>query len=390
MDVPYTHAVDQYGRRRLIPKPPIADEEPASEMSEEQALAWLEEAIEHTRLAIEWWADYRTTVSGRRSKDVVRRVERLFESEIFWDPILGCYRAVTLPELMRPDVGKTLIRVLKPDLENLLGEVGLDMLRAARVFMRFIQNHGAQTPNGPNLRKRWGHLVCPIDDFELPKRKVKSEVFLPHLDQLAAIYEAVVDWATAWRRPTTGWRTATIFVLCMESGLRGIEARTLSLSDQCFDLRAGVASIQNPLVVLSAKGQPPRLVSVLDYGFAFLKQWLTELRPIISDDPTGVFFPSTRGSAPLSSASLSETTRSLIGYLRDRQLLHASFTFHATRKFYATNFSARTGRDLLDVINQCGWTSTAQFPVYIRPTTQQAAAAQKAWQLRAGARGGLA
>ena len=51
-------------------------------------------------------------------------------------------------------------------------------------------------------------------------------------------------------------------------------------------------------------------------------------------------------------------------------MLDESFTFHATRKTYATHFLERNGTDVDLLIRQCGWTGPVQLGTYICPSDE--------------------
>jgi integrase len=239
-----------------------------------------------------------------------------------------------------------------------------------------------------NLRKRWGTIVSPIRPGELPPRARKSDVFLPRLELMAAIYEAIYDWALSSRVKWTSWRTATATTLCFESGLRGAEARWLDFDDQLFVAERGIDALLNPLNVRSAKGMPPRQARVGDWGWTLLLSWLRDWRPERAPQLLeGSFFPSSRSHGGLASSSLSETSKPLIEYLKQKKLLHKSFTFHATRKTYATHFIQQNGTDVDALLRQCGWASAVQLSTYVRPSADAVAEQRARFARTLGMRG---
>lgn len=144
----------------------------------------------------------------------------------------------------------------------------------------------------------------------------------------------------------------------------------LDFCDQLFDVNQGVNGVPNPLNVRSAKGMPPRRAKVGDWGWTLLQAWLEEWRPQRAPKFEGVFFPSSRSEGALASSSLSETTKPLLDHLKQKRLLHESFTFHATRKTYATHYIEQHGTDVDALLDQCGWASAVQLSTYVRPSTE--------------------
>jgi integrase len=330
------------------------------------------EAQAHTFEAIAWYRECRRDLMNRAKRTLDKDealLTRLFREPLLYDPILERWRAPLLPELLRPDDGRRMLLHIARGLQELGGQVWIDLLTAFRAMANFLVDNSATLPSGVNLRKRWGPLVCPLRTGELPQRTRQREVFLPRLELMPVIYEAIYDWALAHRVKWSGWRTATATTLCFESGLRGAEARWLDFSDQLFDVNLGVAGLPNPLNVRSAKRMPPRQAKVGDWGWMLLQGWLGEWRCQRAPKFEGAFFPSSRSNGALASSSLSETTKPLIDYLKQKELLHESFTFHATRKTYATHYIEQHGTNVDALLDQCGWASAVQLSTYVKPST---------------------
>jgi integrase len=288
-------------------------------------------------------------------------------------------RPLTLPELLQRDGGRLLFFHLQEQFEDLgLGAVGNDKLAALRKFTRFIVKT-ALLPSGTNLRKRWGPvLVSPIEDREIEKRTVRSKVDVPPLDLMPFVYEATCDWEEQPRRrslsaPTIGCLTRTAF----DSGARGVELRNATLAAQSFNRGAGVYALPGWLLLQNGKIGGTRRARLDEYGEAQLKDYLANSRPLISDDPLGFFFPNERGGQ-LSKASLSSATKPLLDYLKSKGLVCSTFTFHATRKTFATQFIERGG-SIKELTEQCGWKNTAQLAVYLCESRRMRQSQEEQW-----------
>jgi integrase len=339
---------------------------------------------------IEWQATWNTVVRGLSEGTIKRQKQllaRFFSEPFIDDPVTGM-RPPTAREVLRPDLGKVIVLYATHALNELSADLAIDLLCAVRRFCRFVCENGAALPSGFNLRELWGPLVCPIGDGDIPKRKPKTQVYLPGVATVQWIYDAALDWAGSQRKQLTAWRTATVFIDCMESGMRGVEARRASLADQLFDRTLGIWALTNPLNIRSAKGGPDRQVEVRPYGWDMLNHWLQVWRPeLVGDDVEGPLFPSSASShEELSSSSLSETSGHLLTYLKERGLLHESFTFHATRKTYATHYLERNGTDVDELLRQCGWLSASQLGVYVRPSSDSVAAQRQQFSRSLGSR----
>lgn len=343
------------------------------EVPAEDRAAELTEATAYTFEAIAWYREWRDGMQGRTTDTLDngdRLLQRLFREPVIYDPILSGFRPPTLPELLRPDSGKRLILQVARGLED-LGDVAGDLLRAFRAFATFICDNGACLPSEVNLRTRYGALVCPLGEGDIRRREPKSTVHLPRIETMPLLFEAIYDWAccaTRWR--WTAWRTAAATTLCFESGLRGIEACGLRFEDQPFGCVFGPEDLLNPLSVASAKGGEPREVLVNPWGWELLRNWLSEWRPEHAPTNEGNFFSSTTSAGRLASSSLAETSKRLLDHLKEKGMLHKSFTFHATRKTYATHFIERNGTNVNLLLQQCGWTSATQLGTYICPSDE--------------------
>lgn len=349
-----------------------------------------EEDRELTRGLVAWQAQWGRDMRGLSESTVCRQeqlLRRFFEEPLIADPLLGL-RPPTARELLQPDAGRVLVLHAKKALAESYPEgVVIDFLNAIRRFARFICENGAALPSGENVRKRWGQLVCPIGDHEIPKRRSKSDVFLPPIELMPAIFEATQDWAGVQRKPVTAQRTAAVTTLCFQSGMRGVEARRASLDYMPFDRSLGVAGLPNPLALKSAKNTPPRPVLVDPFGFDSLKFWLEHWRPeLVGNVLEGHFFPSSSAGKKLSSSSLSETSSRLLEYLKERNLVDESFTFHCTRKTYTSHFLEKHGTEVGWLLNQCGWSSPAQLPVYVRPSADSIGAQRRQFNRSLGRR----
>jgi integrase len=345
---------------------------------ESRAARWAEElreATEHTVEAIGYYRDWRGTMQKRSERTLDKGdylLGRLFREPLIKDPILGHWRPPVLHELLRPDSGRLMILQIARGLEDLAPDTNLayDLLAAFRVFARFVSGDAAVLPSGVDLRKHYGALVCPLGDRDLKRPTPKSTVFLPPYESMPLIHDAIYDWAASRRNKWTAWRTATAVTLCFESGLRGIEARRLSFEDQ-----AG-GDVFNPLAVRSAKDTPPREVIVDPWGWELLTHWLREWRPERAPANEGCFFSSSTSAGTLASSSLSETSKALLDHLKATRgpggapLLHESFTFHATRKTYATHYLQKNGTDVDPLLTQCGWASAVQLGTYVKPSAE--------------------
>lgn len=340
--------------------------------------------------AIEWQLTWNRKMRRLADSTLSRQeqlLKRFFRNPCIPDPVLGL-RAPTAREVLQPDFGRIIVIYARDGLADFGDGVVIDFLTALRRFCRFICTNGAALPSGVNLRAVWGTLVCPIGDRDIPKRKPQSTVFLPSLATMQSIFEAIQEWASRQRKQVTAWRTAAITILCFESGMRGVEARRGSLSEQLFDRHRGIEALTNPLCIHGAKGGPDREVQINPFGWDMLRYWCQEWRPnLAGDDLTGPFFPSSTGSQKgLSSSSLTETTKPLFDALKERGLLHESFSFHATRKTYTTHFLEQHGMDVDFLLTQCGWSSSAQLPVYVLPSMESVAAQREQFGRTVGTR----
>lgn len=349
------------------------------------------EATAHTFEAIDAYLEYRAEVrrlDPETLKATGRRLRRFYSTPLIDDPLLGCVRPVTLSEFLGRDSGTRIAIHIARELFALHEGAAIDLLRTVRPFARWVCLSGAELPSGVNLRERYGPLVCPIGDRDLPRRTPKSEVFLPDFERMIDIFEETISWARGRTRcQAHAFRTAAITTTCFETGMRGAEARALCLDDQLFRRDAGIADLRNPVNVRSAKNAPPRQVVVNPYGWSFLLYWLEHWRPTFSSELEGFVFPSSGGSE-LASSSLSETTSQLLAHLKNRGLLHETFTFHATRKTYATHYLERLDVDVDALLAQCGWSSGAQLGTYVRPSATSRQAAQDRFARTLGSRGG--
>jgi integrase len=230
-------------------------------------------------------------------------------------------------------------------------------------------------------------MRCRLADGDIPKRRPHGTVLLPRPEQMTAIYEATLEWASSQRFDCSAMRTAAITIFCFETGTRGVEAREATLDNQNFDRTGGIGGLLNPLNIESAKLGPTRQVTVEPQGWEMLLYWLTHWRPG-AESLWGPMFPSGSGRE-LASSSLSETSGRLLAYLKDRGLLHDSFTFHATRKTYATHFVGRNGFDIDRLLNQCGWITTSQLKTYLCPSQQAIDKNRRAFAAAVGQRSGL-
>ncbi len=229
--------------------------------------AELQKAQSYTFEAIDWYREWRGGMQGRAQSTLdnsQRLLTRLFTEPVLDDPLLGRLRPPVLPELLRPDIGKVLIYEIADGLRD-LGDVAGDLLCEFRAFAKWVCEDGAYLrKSGVNLRQRYGVLVCPLGDRDIKRRKVKSKVFLPRVELLLSIFEAIYDWAVnATSNKWTAWGTATVTTLCFETGMRGVEVRHL-----CFEDHPG--GIFNPLNVRSAKNTSPRNAQVNPWGWNLL------------------------------------------------------------------------------------------------------------------------
>jgi integrase len=321
--------------------------------------------------AIETFLNWRREMRGLSEHTIASngsRLRRILDgAELVYDRRLAIWRPFTLREILSPGYGRPVVLAIKRALIDDFGldDVGYDILRDLRVFCRSICDGGNVLDDGTDLSECWGLLACPLNDRDIPKRTVKTEVHLPRPDDLSTIYAAALDFAAGRKRTRVGYRTAVEFVLGCESGMRGIEICSLELRDQHYDRDRGPQTIDNPLVVENAKVGGWRAPFVESYGFELLRWFLETQRPKFTDDEDGWLLPSERGSR-VSSGSFSETTGELISHLKEKKLLHEQFTFHSTRKVYATHFMHRNG-DIDVLLRQCGWTNSGQLAVYLRP-----------------------
>ncbi len=347
---------------------------------------------ELTQKLIAWEARWNREMRDLTKGTVDRQQQlllRFFANPCIPDPVLGL-RPPTAREVLEPHLGRVIVLRAREALADFPTGVMIDFLNAVRRFARFVSENGAALPSGENVALLWGRLACPIDDRDIPKRKPKRGVLLPSIELMDAIYDAIVDWAERQRKQVTAWRTAALVIVCFESGLRGVEARGASLSDQVFDRSGRFDALPNRLAIHGAKGGPDRLVEVDRYGFEFLRFWLEEWRPrLVGDDLFGPVFPSSTGQhRPIGSSSLTETARPLFENLKRLGLLHESFSFHATRKTYTTHFLEKDGLAVGRLLDQCGWSSPAQLPVYVLPSANTVADQRRQFSRTLGRRSG--
>ena len=157
-----------------------------------------------------------------------------------------------------------------------------------------------------------------------------------------------------------------MFVSGCTSGQRGIELRDLLLADQCLYLFERTGVLPNPVNCHSAKGGADRQVWFDAYGHMRLVHYITEWRPVLTDDTVGFVYPQ-RGGAQLSNSAFAKRTAPLLTYLMERKLIHPNFTFHTTRKIFVTHW-IESGRDLGALPGQLGWMDTAVLGTYWKPT----------------------
>ena len=346
-----------------------------------------------TAEATAWFAAYALEMRGigeARVKRLVALLNKFFDLPFVEDSVLGV-RPASARDLLTPGFGRIIAlqaaRALGDDLGEELEDLKNDYLRAVRQFTGFLCNNGAVLESGVDLQKVWGVLAPPLGDRDIPKRKTKSEVYLPRIEGMPDIYEAINDWARLQRKQVTAWRTASIINHCFGTGTRGVETRILALEDQLFDRRFGVDALTNPLNQPGSKGGPDRRTYVDEFAWAMDQFWLKDWRPLISgDDLDGPFYPSTQGGGQLSSGSFSDTTRRLLDYLKERRLIHPTFTVHSARKTYATHYLEKNGVDVDGLLDQLGWKTTEQLPVYVRPSQDSVAAHKHGWAATQGKR----
>jgi integrase len=343
----------------------------------------LAEAVCHTQEAIEFYLHHLAN-RRKRSRGIIEQARRhlrdLFALEIYPDPVLELLRPLTLPELLQRDGGRLLFFHLQDQFDDLgLGDVGNDKLAVLRKFSRFIAET-ALLPSGTNLRKRWGPvLVAPIQDGEIERRKTRTKAQVPPIEMMPLIYEAIYEWEQLPGRrsasaPTTACLTRTAF----GSGARGAELRNATLKEQLFERQHGPMALPAWLLLPSAKSDDYRRANLDPFGHAQLQYYLAKHRPLISGDPLGVLFPNEQGTE-LSASSLSSNTKSLLDYLKECGLIDRGFTFHATRKTFATQFVERGG-NLRALMDQCGWKNTSQLSVYLCASQSMKGRQQTAWE----------
>lgn len=351
----------------------------------------LAEAVAHTAEAKAVFLERNLEEKGlseSRQQSYRRSLRRAFETELFYDPMIGRHRAITVPELLVEDHGRLAVSCLRQLLGDDLGldDVVCDVLRDLRVFLRSISDGGALLPSGVNLRRRWGILVCPIADGDVPKRQQTSHLQVPDEGLIPLIYEASLEWARS-RRRKTGYRSAVMLITAFGSGMRGAELRSIRNEQLLYPRILGPGAIPNPLVIKNAKTGGYRGPQIDPYPFELLRWYLTEVRPAFSADDEGFFFPNSWGGGvgPLSSQAFSATVKPLLDHLKLAGLLDASFTFHSARKTFATNYLARTG-DLPGLLQQCGWMNPNQLGVYICPRHETLAARSEQFHRSVGMR----
>lgn len=296
-----------------------------------ESLDVYEEAYQHTGQAIADYLDmqqFRGLAPSTVSR-MSRVLQRIFLELQLFDERLGCERCFTLPEFLRPIYGEVQVRTLY----SMLGAdpAAAAALAVLRPFLRFFVDQ-PQLSSGVNLYDRWGRLLCPIRDGDLPRRPRRTVIPFS-TDALPEIYAAILEWAARQRRKGSPLRCAVMLILAFEAGLTGRELRDLWLDDQCFDPAGGPSAILSPLALVSQRWGIDRR-EVGSFGLDSLRHYLQNCRPLLAEEASsGYVFPAT-GGGRLSAAAAAQGLRRLIDHLKAKRLLPAGFMLHDARRTY--------------------------------------------------------
>ena len=349
-------------------------------------------AVLHSARALETFRERRQLLEGitRKTLDQYRRDIDAVLAIPVPDPALGCERTLTIFDFLRPGFGAALVVDLKRELLDLgLPEPVVDrLLRGLRVVCRHLIDN--PVVDGIDLREIYGAFACPIGDREIRKHHRDVEVRTPTRAELGRVCEASHDWVlTQRRRPYQAARTGTIFVSSCSSALRGKEQRDLDLGDQVFDRTAATPRLENPIHLLTTKTKVPRNVVHDPFGLAMVNYWLGDVRPLIAPPTEGRVYPGIgHGSDPfrsMTSAAFSSSMGRLLVHLKELGVIHRNFTFHWTRKTFATLY-LEEGGTLAGLMARGGWQSVATVSAYVKPHLEAVESADRAFRRTAGRR----
>jgi integrase len=272
---------------------------------------------------------------------------------------------------MQPGWGPLYVKQFKQEFDDLgiAESVGVRYLTALRLFSRWGVEHPV-LPSGVDLPEIYGALASPLGDRDLRKVRRDQKYALPTSAELPAIYECATCWAESqprWRH--VAHRTVAIVITAFESAIRGVNLRTMLLHGQKFDQTAALP-VLSFLRLETTKNGEEHLAYPSPYGLAYLNWWLAEKRPLYAPAMEGVLFPAvptSRSSVfePMSAAALYESTGRLFDALKQKGLLDPKFTFHGTRKTFATNYLANGGT-VPDLMKRGGWSSYGGLAAYIQ------------------------
>lgn len=324
--------------------------------------------------AVDSWLDWRGTMQDL-SPDTIKQsasdIRTLLEIEV-WDPGLNMARTLTVADLLAPGRGAEVVRRLRLALEDagMRDTVIVRLLRNLRVFARYTVEHHVLAC-GIDLRELYGPLACPLGDRDVPRTRSNRHCSLPTPDEMPRIYEAATEWASSrGRQPIAAHRTVTGLVIGFDGGLRGREIRRIDLADQIYD-RSLTAPALTKLQITFSKNGEGREVPLSPYGLAYTNYWLKDLRPRIAPmhegfllPPLAAHSPHSNVRKPLSGGAFHEAMGHLLDALKQRGLIHRDFSFHWTRKTFATH-RLEEGWSIRDLLQCGGWLSLSSVAPYI-------------------------
>lgn len=325
---------------------------------------------------LEWKALFENRAKGTVALHE-RHLKKVFLEQLVSDAQVGM-RALTLVDLMLPGQGRAAMMVLRRILDGWLSspELVWDVLRSLKVFLDWLASSYVLS-DGTDLCARYGVLVSPVRDGEIPKRRPKRPHGLPDDEGVRRICDFLLtDWAPSRlaRRdlrihPHCMYRNLVMFILALMSGLRGGEIRSLRVVDQINFESAGKLHLRAEETKTTRSRDP----IVEPAGRELLGWWLTTGRAMFLGARA---VPPTRFSRvfPVDGAAdtkeISETAfysavKPIMDALVERQLVLPEFSFHDCRKAYASNYVSRGG-SLWTLMEQCGWEDSSTIAHYVR------------------------
>ncbi len=333
-----------------------------------------------TLLAIDQFLEWKSSFEGRAKGTVEnhdRHLRKVFVEPLVMDTQLGP-RALTFLDLMMPGHGRAAMLVLRKILDNWLSspELVYDVLHSLKVFLDWLATSYV-LKDGTDLCGRYGVLVCPLRDGEIPNRRPKRPHGLPDDEGVRRICNFLLaEWIPA--RLATGdgrihahclYRNVVMFILALMTGMRGGEVRVLRVRDQiAFDTQGKLH-----LRAEETKTRHSRDPVVDPSGREILKWWLDvgrgrflgrRLEPV---SRYSRIFPADGrpDTQPMGETTFYNAMAPIMEALVEQQLVLPEFTFHDCRKIYASNYVARGGA-LWALMDQCGWADASTLAQYIR------------------------